>query len=511
MAVWHRRLLASIPFVSTIWLSALWGLGRTPPLWWDEGWTLSVARNWVVLGHFGRLLNGVPVSPGLNASLPVTGAVALGFRAFGVGAWQGRFVGVLYTSGALLVLYLLTFELYDRRHAVASVLACLLLAPHLETHPLYVGRQAMAELPMLFWVVLGYLFFFVALQRSNWLAMALAAIVSGIALMTKAQVLPFWLLASLCPSGLAFVKRKWCVAGCFLAHAVGSYGVSRLLARLQVWLPPNRNAPRAALAGLYEVTALVTDPTIRGQTLVTALVIGLPSLLALAYALVGWIRSLQSDELDDTRYWMRLSLLVLAGSWAGWFVALSIGWTRYFLPVVFLSSPFVADYLSSATHQFDIRETVALLARDLHLRRPSWAGLVGMLAIVLVLVYGLLTLRQLSTAYRLQADTSVYAVAEWLNKNTPDGTLVETYESELMFLLDRPYHYPPDQVHVELNRRTFLGQGVDIPYDPLAADPEYLVVGLFGRMWDLYGPTIATGAFDLAVVFGPYQVYQRLR
>ena len=48
-----------------------------PPLFWDEGWTLSVARNWVELGHYGRLSLGEKAPHGLQAAYPVTLSVAL--------------------------------------------------------------------------------------------------------------------------------------------------------------------------------------------------------------------------------------------------------------------------------------------------------------------------------------------------------------------------------------------------------------------------------------------------
>src|SRR5215203_4023431 len=77
----------------------LWNLAG-PALWWDEGWTLSVARTWVERGHYGRLLDGQLAPPGLEASFTVTAPIALCFRLFGVGIWQGRLFGVLCTVGA---------------------------------------------------------------------------------------------------------------------------------------------------------------------------------------------------------------------------------------------------------------------------------------------------------------------------------------------------------------------------------------------------------------------------
>ncbi|NOZ06781.1 MAG: hypothetical protein GXP41_10625, partial [Chloroflexi bacterium] len=86
----------------------------------------------------------------------------------------------------------------------------------------------------------------------------------------------------------------------------------------------------------------------------------------------------------------------------------------------------------------------------------------------------------------------------------------ETYDSELFFLLNRRYHYPPDQIHVDLIRRA-PRQDVPIDYDPLAADPDYLVVGPFSRGWHLYDPVLEAGAFRLIRNYGRYKIYERVR
>jgi hypothetical protein len=90
--------------------------------------------------------------------------------------------------------------------------------------------------------------------------------------------------------------------------------------------------------------------------------------------------------------------------------------------------------------------------------------------------------------------------------------VIETYESEVLFLAKRLYHYPPDQLHIELIRRTFPdAQYVAVKYDPLAANPDYLVLGEQGKWWNLYGPTLKTDAFRLIKSYKRYDVYQRNR
>jgi hypothetical protein len=131
--------------------------------------------------------------------------------------------------------------------------------------------------------------------------------------------------------------------------------------------------------------------------------------------------------------------------------------------------------------------------------------------LALVLTTAALALAALGLArYYPDDDRSAQRVAAALNA-MPPGTRVETYESELHFLLDQPYHYPPDQIHVELNRRSLLGQPTPIDYDPLASDPDILVVGTFARGNDLYAPALASGAFRQIMRDGTYEVYDRAR
>jgi len=66
-------------------------------------------------------------------------------------------------------------------------------------------------------------------------------------------------------------------------------------------------------------------------------------------------------------------------------------------------------------------------------------------------------------------------------------------------------------VHVQLNRRSLLDAGTAIDYDPLAADPDYLVVGPSAGEWRLYENALASGEFRLLSEFPPYAIYERVR
>ncbi len=51
----HRIDRSLVRLLSIAIVAGLLRLVAVPPLWWDEGWTLTVARNWVESGHYGLL------------------------------------------------------------------------------------------------------------------------------------------------------------------------------------------------------------------------------------------------------------------------------------------------------------------------------------------------------------------------------------------------------------------------------------------------------------------------
>ncbi len=485
-------------------------LARTgPPIWWDEGWTLSVARNWVEHGHYGRYLNGQLAPAGLEAAFPTVASVALSFRLLGIGIWQARLPILLYAGGALGLLAYLAYWMYGRSVAIATLLIAVLLPAHPGLGALYLGKQVLAEMPMLFFLLAGYACFQAALKRTLWY-LPLAAVVWAIALMTKAQVYPFW-IASLLSGGLfALVRQRW-RQGLAVGIAFGStLLISSQLGAVQAWLLADAMQPGRGVVGLYEITALVLVPEVRSLALSITLLFGLPTAFGLGYGALQWAKDSATARSHPDVALLRSMFLVLTGSWFAWFLLLSVGWTRYFMPPIFLGGVFVALLLQAVTDQFNVPATVARLVADFRrfrLRRQTIGTLVVFLLLVCQFPFVITTLQ---LTYSTSPDANAAeAVVNYLHTHTQSDALIETYDSELHFLLQRPYHYPPDQLHVELNRRTFLGQNVAIDYDPLAADPAYLVVGPYSRMWKLYEPILATDGFRAVVSYGAYDIYVR--
>jgi 4-amino-4-deoxy-L-arabinose transferase-like glycosyltransferase len=505
----NPRLAAGVLLPVLLFLATI-NLETTPPLWWDEGWTVSVARNWVERNHYGRMLEGEMAPSGLEAAFPVTAVVSFSFRLLGVGVYQARAPGVFFILGTLAIVYYLACCLYDRRIAVTTLLILLFMSAHPDLHPVLIGRQVLGEMPMMFYLLAGYAFFLSAQDKSLW-AMPLAVFFWGAALNTKLQVWPFWLASLLVPLLIALSTRRWRLARLLAIGLVCSLTTAQLLIWLQQLLLERATNSLTPIAGLYYVTALVVTPRARLLALVATLMFGIPTLAGLCYGIRSFIKSRDKLLAQDQRDVVRLALLVLTTSWFGWYLILSNGWPRYLFPAAFGGSIFLAAMMGNLTENFNLRSTIKRLDFTIKHRRLSNQGVGVLVAVLLVMISVPMTLRMLYQSYVVGADASVVEVIDFLNTQTPSDSVIETYDPELFFLLKRRYHYPPDQIHMNLIRRAYLAQDVSIDYDPLAADPDYLVVGPQSKVWRLYDPFLSTGEFRLLKTFRRYNVYERVR
>ncbi len=504
------RVGAGALLVVALFLAGTINLESTPGLWSDEGWTLTVVRNWVERGHYGRLLDGEPASAVFSAAFPVTAPIALSFRLLGVGVWQGRLVGVFFTLGALTLIYYLARRLYDPSVAKGAVAVLLLMSPHHYLHPILIGRQVLGEMPMLLYLLAGYACFLGALRRPLWF-MPVAVVLWGIALRTKAQPFPFFTVSLLVPLVIMLFRQRWRSAGLLGIGLLGALTTSRLLLWLQHALLRNQTVPGSPIHGLYDVVALVPIADVRLIALFVTLTFGLPTLLGLGYATGQYNRHSDKTALIDAPEVVRLSLLTLAGSWFAWYVFSSLPNIRYLFPVTFIGSIFVAAMLRDLTDHFSLSSTITRIGYTLRHLRFNRQSIHALLAITLMALTFLGTLRALHQFYIGSVDASVLQVTDFLHTHTARTAVIETYDPHLFFLLDRRYHYPPDQNRVQLLRRVYLHQDVPIDYDPLEGDPDYLVISRFVRLSQLYDPVLATGAFRLIRVSGQYDVYERVR
>jgi 4-amino-4-deoxy-L-arabinose transferase-like glycosyltransferase len=484
-----------------------------PRLQWDEGWTMTVARTWVEQGHYGLMQAGKAAPPDLAAAFPTTSLVALSFRLFGEGIWQARLPGMLTMLAAMGMLYYLARHVYSPQVGVGALIILLLAEPHPWFHAIFMGRQVLAEQMMLFLLLAGYVGLLWSLRRSlAWLPFAVA--VWGLALVSKAQPLPFWGASLLMPLLYEVALRRWKNAAILLVAIAGTLGAMRGWRWLIALFLEGQTLPGQTTPGIYGVTAFVPMLSVRLEAISVVTTFGLLTVVGLGFGLWHWLRSALRQHAEEQEPHaarvVQCALLALAGSWFAWYLFFSVAWLRYFFPVAFVGSIFVALLLGTAAHSY--RRICHLPRAERARHRRAIAGFrVGALLLVVVLSWSL-ALSLKTVAIIAQPDpewASVVQTANYLNTHTPPDTLVESHDSELFFFLERPYHYPPKHIHIIRNRRISLGSTEPIGYDPLeAADPDYLVVGLFG---DIYEETLQSGAFRLVQSYADYDIYERVR
>jgi len=490
---------SSFVFLLTVYPSAI------PALWFDEGWTLSVARNWVETGQYARFLIDTPISAnGMAWNFPITGPIALSFRVFGVGILQGRLPGILFTLGSIILIYILARHMYSEKIATITILLLIIGFPF----PLTYGRQAIGEPAMIFYLLAGFYVFWRYLENQSRLIFILCILLWGASLASKQQTLPFWLLSISVIAMMAGIQKDRFIfrssIGALLGTLLVWQGMLAIQARLEAGLP----LYGAPMQGLIYVTGWVPVQNIRIKALIATGLLAIPLLIGLVSVFfrerLVWIKDFKFTSL----HYIRAAYWVLTTSWLLWFIFLAMYWTRYLYPAAFIGSVFTAFFIAWLSNGLKYSEVVNHIIEVPRKLRVT-PDIIKSLFIILVISYMGLVFR--INLNDMTTDAEAETVAQYLNQSTLPDALIETYDSELLFLVQRRFHYPPDQVQVQLNKRKYLDPTVEIAYDPMAADPDYIVVGTFGNIWKLYDSILSQqDTWQLAFETPTYKVYQRL-
>jgi hypothetical protein len=488
-------------------LLATVNLAHQPPPWWDEGWTMSLAKNWVELGHYGHLIMGQFRPPGLNAAFPVVAPIALSFNLFDIGVLQSRLPSVIYLCCCLILIFYLAYTLYNRPIAIGAIFVLFFLSGPAQLHPLVLGRTVLAEMPMLFYLLAGYTMLYLTFHKSHWW-MILAVLFWSIAINTKLQVLPFWLASLLLPAALMGFKRLWRLAGLLLIVLIFSWFASIGLMNLVKFLIPQL-AQTTPLPGLVKLVAVVLDLRIRRYAMFYVVTIGLPTLAGFIWASLKTYKNIRLHTQPDAVEITRLSLLAFMGSWLAWYAFLALYTDRYLFPVVFVGSIFTSGLLYQLTFQFNFKKTFQN-ASAVFLRSRSRENIGALIMLPVIVLLTFLTIQFLFTLFTMPG-VSIAQVTDYIERITDENDLIETYESELFFLLDRPYHYPPDDIELQILSSETVDNEIIYDYNPLTTDPDYLIIGYFGKKINLYDQMLATGEFIFVDSVQGYDIYSRNR
>jgi hypothetical protein len=271
---------------------------------------------------------------------------------------------------------------------------------------------------------------------------------------------------------------------------------------------------------MFQAFVFVPNSQVRTFALSLGLVFGILSILGILYESWKTLRSSLSPDVEPDASLMRWGLLGLAGSWMVWYLGMGMYFIRYLFPPYFLGSLFAAAMLYDFTFQYDLRATLRQAAQFFYpFRSGEWGVKIFLIRLrtlaIVVWILSCLALTAVSLYVLIfpKEDFSPQTVAQYLTQNTEPDALIESYETELMFLTPRRFHYPPDQVSTDLALTKFVDSGkFNINYDPLLADPDYLVVGWYNSDWELYKSWQQSGDFQLIKEFPPrYKIYARVR
>jgi hypothetical protein len=493
----------------------IYRLDEVPTFWWDEGWALSLARNSVELGHYGHLLLGerIPVRM-MSTGWPAVAPAIASFRLLGIGVWQGRLPYVFITTGSLIILYRLATCLYNHKVALGAVFFSLTLLGHPQVNPILLGRQVLGEVPAVFFLLLGYWLFI----KGNLISIVGASLSWGLALQTKIQVLPFFIFSLCFYYFLPIISRKphinktvgSSMIGGLAVHFILSIAREHVLSSGMVSASPQHD-PTLVIRdwGNLFTYVIVMIPSIRLSAILWVILGGVPTLVGLWYTR-PWKGSTNRQDGHETRTAGLHLVWGLSASWLVWFILLSVDWPRYLFVPLFLGSIFC----SAACYNMNQLNPVTAFRRALKALRPgghpqqsitdvtlfvSWiACLISSAAIIIVLMI-------------LPADNSASDMSQYVNTYTNSNAIIETHESELFLFIQRPYHFPPDEAVWNSQGRKFRGQEIDFIYDPLAHDPDYLIIGWCTRDWPPYVELAESGTFSRIHTVGGYDLYKRIQ
>jgi hypothetical protein len=194
------------------------------------------------------------------------------------------------------------------------------------------------------------------------------------------------------------------------------------------------------------------------------------SLLGLGGLFYVWPRIIRRRESAE-----RLLLPLFATFWLVWFVALSVGYARYAIPLIATCCLFQA-----------------LLFHDVVSALGSWRRWAMVTVFAVVVLFGIgLQLRALAQ----EPDTAARQMGALITQQVEPQASIESLEWELDVLTERPFHHPPPFVPL-------------IPY-AVPSSTAYLVDGPASKSTELYVGHLADNAYDRVATIGPYDLYRR--
>ncbi len=488
---WWERAVVPAVFVVLVWALA-WQQPRTPAPWTDEGQHLVAAATLVRHGVYGAPNAGVPVAfdPAIQVGPPLILPVAIAFALGGVGELPARVTCVVLSMLFGWLYWRVTRRLVGPAAAALALVFLVAGGGDAFASFVFLGRQVIGEPTAIGWLLVAFLVLMGAdALPSRWRMLAGGACL-GAAILTKGQML-FIAAPALavlwCLDRLHYRQRSVLelpiVVGTAIAMLAGWQGLQRIVIGAEAYAA-NAAVLRQGLATQILAFDLAFFRNALGVLWRSGIAWWGP------LALAGMWRRARPATADGYRHaWLAL---VALGSLA-WFVGLSVGWARYAAYAVILMPIWACDTLVPAVERLRERGRTGV----------AWAG-----AVTLALLLALQA-RQWLPLVIAPVDTGLEAFRAELARHVPDGTMVETWEWEIMLDDRLRYAHPPLALMYTVTGPVMRhDRAVLSDYDPLWAHPRFIVRGPYGGWTQVYDRVTSGPGVREVVVVGRYALYE---
>lgn len=482
-----------------------------PVSWYDEGFSLVVSENLALYGQYGvQSSEGFRLfDPLITTGPTVTVPIALVFEIFGIDLYYARLVMVLFALLTVTVFFLVVEHLFDLKVALVATIFLLVTPPNTGDDSasfLGLGRMVMGEVPALFFLFLGILLWFWALDRNSRSLLAVSGLAFGLAVITKGLDLLFIPALIL----LFIIDRFWhrqlkwtqFVIPIILCGviAISWKGYQTIL---------SDSGSQSFSRDSIERMLFLAIPTLRSPSLVIQNGKALFAAGILTWGIPGLIYGFYLSLRKDLEGVQRLFLVTIVIIWITWFVLGSIGWLRYALTAMVILNIFIAKLLVDLAGGFEL-SLADLVPRDFNREQTIKTARALAVSIAILFTF-LVSMRQWSKLIIPGAERAQLMMASYIEDNVPEGSIIESNEMELVFLTDKTFHIPTHEVQAEIV--AFVNYGSPYPedfYDISRFNPDYVLRGPQAKASDFYLEVTDGNQYELEATYGPYDLYRSI-
>ena len=504
----YRKISIAFIIVGLVYFLVFHNLVNYPKIWFDEGSHLHVPKTLVNYGVYadysseGFRYYGPTIGVGPTVMLPI----AASFELFGIGLLQARLVMSVY-----LLLAILVFYLFVKQHSgsMVAVTATALLLTSRSVLFIHYGRQALGEVPGFVFIMSALLLWFRNWEDSSWKNLGLVGILFGLAAVTKYQYLLF-LIPML---GLAWFAnriyyrqaphRTFIIPAIFSGVLFAGWQAYTIIylgpaTAAENWMLLQTAAQGAAFNfNLSQISNNLNELTTRSVYLGALF----PSII---YAFF-----LSLPRTSSSQKWSILFILISLN--LSWFVFSSIGWIRYAFLGLALSSVFIARFFITILDGYKLEwGKTQPVDSPVRITNAKFAYQTGMLVWLAAIILIPLAKNTLDIATARQSTSE--AMANYLEANVPQDAIIETWDTEMGFLTDHRYHFPPNNLLALAVQQVYYGgELVQNHYDYVqTSKPEYILIGEFSGWVNMYPVEQLSDMYQLVTAIDNYYLYKRI-